>query len=58
MPRGLLERSLQLDPSMLVSGVELRDLAAVTGRSLPVAAERVLAAGTACTPSASGSPSV
>jgi O-antigen ligase len=43
-----LERSLQLDPSLRVSGLELRDLAAETGRSLPAAAERVLVAGASC----------
>ena len=45
-----LERSLQLDPSVRVSGLELRDLAADTGRPLPAAAERVLATTTSCTP--------
>jgi hypothetical protein len=52
-----LERSLVLDPSMLVSGVELRDLAARTGRPVPAAAERVLAADSACLPTASGAAS-
>jgi hypothetical protein len=44
------ERSLQLDPSLRMSGLELRDLAAETGRPLPAAAERLLAATASCTP--------
>jgi O-antigen ligase len=51
------ERSLQLDPSLRLSGLELRDLAAETGRSLPEAAERVLAATTSCTLGATGASS-
>jgi hypothetical protein len=43
-----LVRSLQLDPSLRVSSLELRELAADSGRPLPAAAERVLAATASC----------
>jgi hypothetical protein len=45
-----LERSLQLDPSLRDSALELRALATDTGQPLPAAAASVLAATASCPP--------
>jgi O-antigen ligase len=43
-----LERSLQLDPSLRDSAIQLRGLAAEAGRSVPAAAEHLIAATESC----------